>query len=652
MRRSICYCEPSVALAGEIKTWKFIFTTASELPKGAKLKFDLASEGRIIDWEIPESNTKKQENVIYGLLGKKAIYPVEVPREESYVPDYEFILPSPLKAGEDFTIIIGAQKGKDKAANTGNMAQTYSQRRRPFYLYIDAKGKGKYEEPEVFTIDIKGNELKNIRIIAPSFVVKNKRFDVIARFEDEFGNLTNNAPEDTLIEFSHEHLRENLHWQLFLPETGVISLPNLYFNEPGVYSIQLKNLKTGEVFKSSPIRCFPESESLLYWGILHGESDRVDSTENIENCLRHFRDDQGMNFYISSPFECQDETSTEMWKFISNNLSDFNEDERFNTLLGFQYCGDSKSEGIRHIIYPKDNKPILKRKDSKYSSLKKVYKSFSPKDLISIPTFTMGKGYEFDFKQFEPEYERVVEIYNSWGCSECTSKEGNPFPISAQGKKGVSESPEGSVRKALEANCRFGFVSGGLDDRGIYEEFYDSDQCQYPPGLTAIIAKAQTKEALFEALYNRSCYATTGEKIVLGISIIGQPMGSELNSGDKPGLAVNRHISGFVSGTTDLAKVEVICNGSVLKEIECDGNSVDFTFDDMRSLDKIAFPAKDGRPPFVYYYLRVLQEDGHMAWSSPIWVDRLPPKPLVRNEKKAAKVIEIEENDDGEDDDF
>ena len=35
-------------------------------------------------------------------------------------------------------------------------------------------------------------------------VTKNQRFDVIVRFEDAFGNLTGNAPEGTLIEFSYE----------------------------------------------------------------------------------------------------------------------------------------------------------------------------------------------------------------------------------------------------------------------------------------------------------------------------------------------------------------------------------------------------------------------------------------------------------------
>ena len=280
-------------------------------------------------------------------------------------------------------------------------------------------------------MDIRGGELANIRILTPSFVAKNKRFDVIVRFEDEFGNLTNDAPEDTLIELSHEHLRENLNWKLFVPETGFISLPNLYFNEAGVYTIQLVNSKTKQIFRSSPIRCFPDNNKHLYWGLLHGESDRFDSTENIENCLRHFRDDKAFNFYGTSPYESQEETSNDIWKSISQNIADFDEDERFTTFLGFQWQGEPKIEGSRLIVYSKENKPLLRKKDIKNSSLKKIYKSFSPKEIISIPSFTMAKGVEYNFDNFDPDFERVVEIYNAWGSSEMTKKEGNPRPISS-----------------------------------------------------------------------------------------------------------------------------------------------------------------------------------------------------------------------------
>ncbi|HRD55647.1 MAG TPA: DUF3604 domain-containing protein, partial [Parachlamydiaceae bacterium] len=173
-----------------------------------------------------------------------------------------------------------------------------------------------------------------------------------------------------------------------------------------------------------------------------------------------------------SPFESQEETSNEIWKLVLQNLTEFDESDRFSTLVGFQYSGDAAKEGVRHLIYSKDNKTLLRKKDPKYSSLSKIYKSFSPKELISIPTFSMGKGFDFDFKNFEPEYERVVEIYNAWGSSELTKKEGNRRPISGSGKNTVQESAEGSIQKALLKNCRFGFAAGGLDDRGVYSAFF------------------------------------------------------------------------------------------------------------------------------------------------------------------------------------
>lgn len=656
MRRSICYCEPTAAKAGEVNTWKFIYTSATSLPKGTRLKFDMQSTGRDIDWEIPTANIKKGSNVIYAELdNRKIIQAKEIPSAQGFTPDFEFILPSALEAGSNFTIVVGAP-GAKKIEKSGNRAQTNAQRRRPFNLFIDPTGKGNYTEPEIFSLDIKGNTLNSIRVVAPSYVTRNKRFDVIVRFEDEYGNLTSEAPDETLIELSYEHLRENLSWKLFVPETGFIALPNLYFNEPGIYTIRLLNTHTKEVFQSPPIKCFPDNNKSVFWGTLHGESERIDSTENIESCLRHFRDDKGMNFFGASPFENQEETTNDMWKLITQNILEFDENDRFTTFLGMQWAGIPGEEGVRHIIYLKDYKQPLRKKDVKFSTLKKIYKNFSPKEVISIPTFTMGKGYEYNFKNFDPDYERVVEIYNAWGASENTKKEGNIRPIQINGKVGVQENAEGAIQKALLNNCRFGFVAGGLDDRGIYAPFFEGDQVQYSPGLTAIIAPEHSRSSLSEALYNRSCYATTGERIIVGLYIAGMQMGSEISTAQKHGLLINRHISGFVAGTTKLRSVEIIRNGKVLKTYKPDSYSLDFTYDDMTPLEKVAIPSKDKRPPFVYYYIRVIQEDSHMAWSSPIWIDYVPGAPkraVVKGAKPVAKPVPLDlEEEEEEEDDF
>ena len=630
MRRPTCQIEPNIAYAGETSTWRFLYTPTTTLSKGARIKFHLQSLGREIDWEIPQVDLKEKTNLLWGILPNGKTVPAKlIESKEEEIPEFEFVLPSLIEADDTFTICLGTPS---KNKTQGSRAQLVTQRRRTFLLYVDPKGKGDYKEPEIFSFDVKGNELHHIQIIAPSIVVKNKRFDVLLRFEDAYGNLTNNTEEGTLIELSYEHLRENLSWKLFVPETGFLSLPNLYFNEPGLYRIQLQNLKTKQTFYSYPIQCFLEQEQSLFWGLLHGESDRVDSVENIETCLRHLRDEKFLQFFSTSPFESTEEISNDEWKEISHHVQEFNETGRFTTFLGMQWFSEDPQEGLRTFVFAKDNKAILRKKDSKNSHLKKIYKGLSSKELISIPAFTMAKGFGYDFSDFQPDFERVVEIYNAWGSSECTKKEGNPKPIT--GKKGVNEFADGSIQKALKHGLRFGFVAGGLDDRGIFSHLYDSDQVQYTPGLTAIFATDHTREALFQALYQRKCYATTGERILLHFCIAGAPMGSELSTKTKPGLCYNRHITGYVAGTQTLSSVEIVRNGEVLHCFSPKQAHLTFAHDDETAISQSAILRNDDALPFVYYYIRVTQTDGHMAWSSPIWIDIHETVPMKKSKKK------------------
>ncbi len=80
--------------------------------------------------------------------------------------------------------------------------------------------------------------------------------------------------------------------------------------------------------------------------------------ENIEAFLRHVRDDKALQFYAISPFDSEDETPNDLWKTVSQQVAEFNEDDRFVAILGFQWQGDSGEEGLRHFIYSKDMKQI------------------------------------------------------------------------------------------------------------------------------------------------------------------------------------------------------------------------------------------------------------------------------------------------------
>ncbi|MCK4967008.1 hypothetical protein KAS50_08245, partial [bacterium] len=104
----------------------------------------------------------------------------------------------------------------------------------------------------------------------------------------------------------------------------------------------------------------------------------------------------------------------------------------------------------------------------------------------------------------------------------------------------------------------------------------------------------------------RHCYATTGARIIIDFSINGNPMGSEIVFDDKK---IKRNIFVKIEGTNNIKYVSVIKNNEEFLKKKGYGKSMTIDFSDDSPVNKTD-----------YYYIRVVQEDEHIAWSSPIWV--------------------------------
>jgi hypothetical protein len=149
-------------------------------------------------------------------------------------------------------------------------------------------------------------------------------------------------------------------------------------------------------------------------------------------------------------------------------------------------------------------------------------------------------------------------------------------------------------------------------------------------GLTAVLAERLDRESLFEALRSRRNYATTGARIVLEFTANGAPMGSILEAREEVELMVR------VEGTAAVDRIEIVrdlVDTFAAVRIEQDPNGPAGVFmlhrppDDSaaRSVEdtrRLTFSVRD-RPAATgetSYYVRVTQQDGHQAWSSPIWI--------------------------------
>ena len=110
--------------------------------------------------------------------------------------------------------------------------------------------------------------------------------------------------------------------------------------------------------------------------------------------------------------------------------------------------------------------------------------------------------------------------------------------------------------------------------------------------------------------------------MILKFSVNGRPMGSEFGISDESEARRARNIQFYVSGTEDMETVDIICSNQTVHTVSPRGQrEVQFSWEDERDFQKIAIESAKWCPrPFIFYYARVRQIDGEMAWSSPVWV--------------------------------
>jgi len=127
--------------------------------------------------------------------------------------------------------------------------------------------------------------------------------------------------------------------------------------------------------------------------------------------------------------------------------------------------------------------------------------------------------------------------------------------------------------------------------------------------------------------------------MIVGLQIAGFGMGAEIDTKSRPGLEFNRYLVGYAIGTQPIIEASLIRNGKVWKTLESKDTHIDFQIDDTELLSSFSLEPREDRPPFTYYYLRIVQTDGHIAWSSPIWIDltnrsSLPPQKKAKKKMK------------------
>jgi len=222
---------------------------------------------------------------------------------------------------------------------------------------------------------------------------------------------------------------------------------------------------------------------------------------------------------------------------------------------------------------------------------KLLYEELRKTKGISIP-HTSGTRMGTDWRDNNRALEPVVEIFQGAR----TNYEYAGAPKSADPQKDAPHivnagyQPEGFVWNAWKRGYRLGVITSS--DHGSTHMSY-----------AMVYTPAGSRQAIVDSIRSRHTYGAT-DNIILEFRMGDAFMGDEITAAKSPPPATIR-----VRGTNELARIDLIRNDKFIYNANPAGARAELVFRDTS--------APKGTS---YYYVRVQQEDGQIAWSSPIWV--------------------------------
>ncbi len=276
----------------------------------------------------------------------------------------------------------------------------------------------------------------------------------------------------------------------------------------------------------------------------------------------------------------------------------FNAKENFSTLHAYEWTTQALPRGSGHRnVYFRSHAPrrICGSKD-RCPDTRRLNRALKKERAIVVPHHTSWTG--TDWNNADPKIQRLFEMVSVHGANEHPGDQ----PIQSRGHM-----PGMFARDGLESGLKFGFV-GGSDAHGLlWHHGIGRRRDPWSCGLTGVVAGDNRRRDLFEAMYARRTFATSGANLWVLLRVGDVAMGGE----EELRSPVEVHYG--VYGTRPLAGLEVVRDGEVVFRAEPQGEAAVGKWKDENVL-----------PGPHVYYLRAVQEsrggEVDMAWASPVFV--------------------------------
>ncbi len=349
----------------------------------------------------------------------------------------------------------------------------------------------------------------------------------------------------------------------------------------------------------------------IYWGDLHTHSLLYDGTGTPAEVYTHGRDVTRLDFQSVSEHSFYDPS---MWKYVLEAAEAFNEPGKFVTYVGYEARTSDFGDINFYFGGSSAPQPPATKFAGSYNTypLRKYINSLKGTKALVIPHNHLKPSIDYPAK-FQAACIPLVEIYSQWGNFE---KPHRPFTLT--GRETVS--PPQAVVNSLLAGLRFGFT-GGSDNHSCHPGYGRHMRANetFQGGLTGVYAKQRTRRSIWDALVRRRCFATTGSRMIITFHVSGVAMGQQ-----RAGAPQQREVRAVVNGQGPLKRIVVVRNGREVKSVDC-GGKLDYQLEwtDRTPPEKLwVGRTKYTRGPFMFYYIRVEQQDAQLGWASPVWFDK------------------------------
>ena len=582
---------------------------------------DKVSPSKVKPWQLDDPEDRHFIGISAGSLPRAALKADIRPRE--YVGGYHV----PTRHGRCLVVEIQygnievGQKLKASYKNTtsswlANQAPGTSDHEGQMLVMVD----GARVEPSPRYRVLPGPAVLR-RVIVPSAAKPGESFRVSLISLDEFNNLSSSAFRDVTVSCGDTILTDDISY------TGSceleVSLPT-----EGVF-----RLEADEVL-SNPIR-ISKTPAGPYWGDIHIHNyPSVDAIGNTP--YEYARNVSCLDFAATAEHGAGG--IKEHWAQTRKWCREWYEPGRFVTILALE----TNTKWHHNIYFYDDNVPVVDAQKNGDSLV-------TPEEMLDyiadkkVITQIHHTGWGFDMRLRYPDTTRLLEIYSMHGSSELRDPDSSIFMDKHRNREGDAKIGPYYARDAWALGQRF--VTQGSSDNHFGQGGVRHNS------VTAVATDCLERASILDAMQAGSCYATTGERILLDFAIDGRPVGSEF----RVPIGATLSFTIEVHGTWEIDKIEIfgcpfvdgnraVAVNSLMfdqndpaVERALNGWETIYAGTDLNAMDFRHFFEIEFGDTQMVYYARVTQQglmalpgilEGQdepqkravVAWSSPIWV--------------------------------